>query len=153
MSKNSCAAADSIADALLRMARGNRGTRGAPLSCAGVLPSCAVFLPQQPPIRFVHSDRSNRRGHENRKHCNRKHKLSTRQPQAQRNRPDRRLYGCFRQICDHAEQPLFFIQLRPCHAQEYACCTKQERNPDHQKRTRTSACRITDIDRRADQHE
>ena len=55
------------------------------ISCAGVLPSRAAFMHQQPPIRFVHSDCSQRRGHENRKHCNRKHKLSTRQPQAQRN--------------------------------------------------------------------
>ena len=107
---------------------------------------------QQPPIRFVHPDRSNRRGHKNRKHCNREHKLSARQTETQRNRPDRRLYGCFRQIGDHTEQPLFFIQLRPCHTQEHACCTKQERNPDHQKCIRTSACCIPDIDRRADQH-
>ena len=122
------------------------------ISCAGVLPSRAAFMHQQPPIRFVHPDRSNRRGHENRKHCNREHKLSARQTETQRNRPDRRLYGCFRQIGDHTEQPLFFIQLRPWHTQEHACCTKQERNPDHQKRTRTSACCIPDIDRRADQH-
>ena len=152
MSKSSCAAADSIADALLRMARGNWIACDAPLSCAGVLPSRAAFMHQQPPIRFVHPDRSNRRGHENRKHCNREHKLSARQTETQRNRPDRRLYGCFRQIGDHTEQPLFFIQLRPWHTQEHACCTKQERNPDHQKRTRTSACCIPDIDRRADQH-
>lgn len=95
------------------MARGNRIACDAPLSCAGVLPSRAAFMHQQPPIRFVHPDRSNRRGHKNRKHCNREHKLSARQTETQRNRPDRRVRLLSADRRSHRTAALF-IQLRPC---------------------------------------
>ena len=71
---------------------------------------------QQPPIRFVHPDRSNRRGHENRKHCNREHKLSARQTETQRTDPDRRLYGCFRQDRrSHRTAALFYSAASPAY--------------------------------------
>ena len=100
----------------------------------------------------IHAKRTKRCRDENRHDCHRKYDLPAGQSHRHRNRTDRGLHSCLRQVSNHAEQTLLPVQRCLYQTEQHAHGTEKQGNCDHNNRRQSSSHSITDIHRRTHHH-